>query len=54
MDSLVDPDNWHFHIGSGGKLLAGTPQLTRDIVRKMLVEINEYKPNFLSPELKKD
>ena len=52
--SLVDPDEWHFHIRGEGKLLPGTPQLTRDLVRKMLVEINEYKPTFLSPEVKKD
>ena len=53
-DTLIEPDDWHFHISAGGNRLPCTPQLKRDLIRKTLVEINEYKPNFLSPVLKKD
>jgi len=53
-DTFIEPDNWHFNIRAGGKSLRCTPQLKRDLIRKTLVEINEYKLNFLSPVLKKD
>ncbi len=53
-DSLIDPDNWHFNISAGGKSIHCNPQLTRHLVREPLVEINQYKPNFLSPLLKKE
>jgi len=53
-ETIVDPDNWHFTLSSGGKRFSATPQLKRDLVRKTLVEINEYKPEFLPDQIKKD
>ena len=53
-DSLIDPDGWHYNIKAGGKSIHCTPQLKRHLVRETLLEINEYKPNFLSPQLKRD
>ena len=53
-DTLIDPDDWHFNINVGGKRIHCTPQLKRELVRKPLVEINAYKPNLLSPILKKE
>lgn len=53
-NTLIDPDDWHFNISAGGKRIHCTPQLQRDLVRRPLVEINEYKPNLLSAQLKKD
>ena len=52
-DTLIDPDNWHYNIKAGGKSIHCTPQLKTNFIRKTLLEINEYKPNFLSPQLKR-
>lgn len=53
-DSLIEPDDWHFTIKAGGRRIPCTPQLKRSLIRETLIEINNYKPKFLSPQFKKE
>ena len=53
-DTVIDPDDWLFHLKAGkGQVLANC-QLTRALVRHSFVQINEYKPNFLPIQIKRD
>lgn len=50
-DSLIDPDDYTFFLMGG---IRSNPQLTRSLVREPLVEVNNYKPDFLSSQIKRD
>ena len=53
-ETLIDPDNWRIRMKAGNSSFIANGQLTRAIVRAPLVEINEYKPNFLPIQIKRD
>ena len=53
-DTIIDPDNWRFRMKGGSSSFIANSQLTRSLVRAPLVEINEYKPNILPDQIKRD
>lgn len=50
-DSIIDPDDYTFFLSGG---IRSNPQFTRTLVRDPLVEVNSYKPGFLSTHIKRD
>lgn len=53
-DTIIDPDTWRFRMKGGNGSFIANSQLTRSLVRSPLVEINEYKPEFLPAQIKRD
>ena len=53
-DSIIEPDDWLIHMKAGNGTFLANAQLTRTFVRAQLVEINEYKPNILPVQIKRD